>query len=505
MQDDHWHARNTFFEVEHSEVNRSFCYTGAPWVDQEVAWRDGPKAPLLADTRLANNNPPLTTRPRAESAIQTSAREKPFAINNVRVLDFTWWLASGGGPRFLGSQGAEIIKVEWRGRWDLRFSAPIPDGGRAARMKATSPIPPKITPTAANGRVNEAGQFNDINAGKLGISLNMQQEKGKEILRELISVCDIIAEGFSPGVMRRWGFPYEVMREINPTIIYVQQSGMGQQGTYGKFRAVGPIAQALSGISEMSGLPEPHMPAGIGYSFLDWFGAYNIGTAMLAALYRREQTGYGTYIDASQVETGLMLTGTSILNQSANGTSWGRYGNRSPWKLAAPSGAYRCQGDDRWIAISCHTQTEWESTASVLGHPEWLKDPRFVSIEARLSNEDALDALVNQATLERDRYSLMETLQSAKVPSGVCQNAEDRYETDPQLKHLEWLTEVNQSTMGRWPVKEFPVKFSETPPYMGGIFNRGGPNYAEDNDSVYREVLGMSQARIDTLRDADVI
>ena len=512
LADPHWAARNTFFDVEHPELGKSFRYTGAPWVDNAVPWRRGPRAPLLAeDVREETGDArasagPLTSSPRGcDSAIAASARGKPFAINNVRVLDFTWWLASGGGPRFLASQGAQVIKVEWQGRWDLRFSAPAPDGGRAARDAATSPIPPAIPPTAANGRVNEAGQFNDINAGKRGISLNMRHPKGKELLRRLISVCDIVAEGFSPDVMRRWGFPYEVMREINPTIIYVQQSGMGQQGTYGKFRAVGPIAQALSGISEMSGLPEPHMPAGIGYSFLDWFGAYNIGTSMLAALYRREQTGLGTYIDASQVEVGLMLSGTSILNHSANGASWRRYGNRSPWKPAAPAGAYRCAGDDRWIAISCHTQEEWEAAARALGHPEWNEDARFGTLEARLTNQDALDALVNEATASRDRYALMEALQAAGVPAGVCQNAEDRYEADPQLKHLNWLTEVEQTTIGRWPLKEFPVKFSETPPYMGGRLDRGGPNYAEDNDFVFRDVLGLAAEEIEELRGAEII
>ena len=155
---------------------------------------------------------------------------------------------------------------------------------------------------------------------------------------------------------------------------------------------------------------------------------------MLAALYRREQTGLGTYIDASQVEVGLMLSGTSILNNSANGASWQRYGNRSPWKPAAPSGAYPCAGDDRWIAMSCHTEQEWQAAARTLGHAEWNEAPRFATLEARLANQDALDALVNEATASRDRYALMEALQAVGVPAGVCQNAEDRYEADPQLK-----------------------------------------------------------------------
>ena len=137
------------------------------------------------------------------------------------------------------------------------------------------------------------GQFNNKNAGKRGISLNVRHPEGLEIARRLVAMSDIVAEGFSPGVMDRWGLGYDELRRIKPDIIYAQQSGMGTAGPYGRFRAVGPIAAALSGVSEMSGLPEPAMPAGWGYSYLDWIGAYSFATAMLAALYHRDRTGRG--------------------------------------------------------------------------------------------------------------------------------------------------------------------------------------------------------------------
>ncbi|MCH8194929.1 MAG: CoA transferase, partial [Chloroflexi bacterium] len=322
-----------------------------------------------------------------------------------------------------------------------------------------------------------------------------------------IEVSDVVAEGFSPEVMRRWGFGYEEMKAINPTIIYVQQSGMGQRGTYGNYRATGPVAASLSGLSEMSGLPEPYLPAGIGYSYLDWFGAYNIATAIIAGLYWREKTGRGTYIDASQVECGISLTGSAILNYSANGTPWRRYGNRSPWKPAAPAGAYRCKGTDRWIAITCHTDDEWAGLCRVLGPSAegWANDPRFVTLEDRLANQDELDRRVTEITRERDRYELMHRLQQAGVPAGVCQNAEDRFDADPQLKHLSWLTELPQTEMGTWPIKEFPVKLSETPAYMGGPTGRAAPCYGEDNDFAYGELLGLSTDEIGRLREEDVI
>ena len=174
-----------------------------------------------------------------------------------------------------------------------------------------------------------------------------------------------------PGVLDSWGLGYEALRAIKPDIIYVQQSGMGAQGTYGRFRTVGPIANAFAGLSEMSGLPEPAMPAGWGYSYLDWMGAYSFALAMLSALFHRARTGEGQWIDASQSEVGLFISGTTLLDWSANGRIWSRYGNRSPYKPAAPHGVYPCLGEDRWLAIACFTEAEWRALTEVAGHPEW--------------------------------------------------------------------------------------------------------------------------------------
>ena len=508
LDDDHWKARRTFREVEHPELGRSFTYVWAPWLDDNAPWREGPPAPLTGDAGGLDTggDAPVSVDPRTPSVpppLQRSARGKPFALNNVRIIDFTWWLASGGGPRFLAALGAELIKVEWRGHWDIRWGQQMPPGGRAERDAADAPCAPE--PNHWKADPDYSGSFNDINTGKRGVSLNMNHPKGKEVLRRLIGVADVVAEGFSPGVMRSWGFDYERMKAVNPTIIYVQQSGMGQQGTYGPYRATGPTAQSLSGLSEMSGLPEPHLPVGVGYSYLDWFGAYNIATSMAAAVYQRERTGKGTYIDASQVEIGLYLTGTATLDYVANGTPWKRYGNRSPWKLAAPSGAYRCRGDDRWIAITCHDDAEWQALRRVLGDPAWAAAPEFSSLASRLEHQDRLDALLDAEAQRWEPYELMHAAQAAGVPAGVCQTAEDRFDHDPQLRHLGWTTELNSTKMGRWPIKEFPAHLTETPTYIGGPVDRSAPGYGEDDDYVYGDVLGMSSKEIQALRDEDVI
>jgi crotonobetainyl-CoA:carnitine CoA-transferase CaiB-like acyl-CoA transferase len=504
VAEEHWWLRETFVDVRHDELGESFQYLRGSWFARGIPWRAGPRAPRLGEhtdevAREVENARPRRDRsdptPTTRETARTSPHGKPFALAGVRIVDLSWLLASGGAGRYFTALGAEVVKVEHSSRPDpYRGGQGVaPNGGREERDRATGPLFPEW-----NGP-NRSGAFMEINAGKRSLSLNLKHPRGREILRELIEQADMVIEGFSPGTMARLGLDYEQLKAIKPSIIYVQQSGMGQHGTLGELRSFGPTAQAFSGLSEMSGLPEPYPPAGIGYSYLDWFGAYNMACAMMAALHRRRITGEGCHIDASQVDIGLFLTGTAVLDHSANGRRWSRFGNRSPYKLAAPHGAYRAMGDDRWIAIACFDDAQWAALVEVLGAPEWARAPRFGSLEARLRNQDALDRLLDAATATWAPYPLMRALQDAGVPAGVCQTAQDRYETDEQLRHLEWLTELTQSEIGTWPVKEFPVHFSETPAYAGGFLDRHGPSYGEDNEYVLGTMLGLSRSQIDEL------
>lgn len=504
MDDEHWRQRGTYREVEHPEHGRSFTYVTGKWVSSRTEWVVGRRAPLLDEDRdrvlgVVTRERPRELPQRTPEAPVLSPWQKPFPLAGIRIFDFSWFLASAGGTRFLAGLGAECIKVEWAAHPDTRFGAMAPVGGREARERATAPLPP-IEDDPGMG-----GQFNNKNPGKLGISLNVRHPEGMKIARRLIGMSDIVAEGFSPGVMNRWGLGYEALCELKPDIIYAQQSGMGANGTYGRLRAVGPIAAALSGLSEMSGLPEPAMPAGWGYSYLDWIGAYSFAMAMLAALNYRERTGKGQWIDASQTETGLFLGGTAPLELSANGRRWHRIGNRSPYRPAAPHGIYPCQGADRWIAIACFDDRDWEQVVAESGRAEWGTDPRFGTLQARLARQDALDALVSDWTRQEDRYDLMHRLQRRGVAAGACQTIEDRIDIDPQLSLHSWLTEVTGTKIGTWPVAELPVHLSETPSHMGGLPNRGAPLYGEDNEYVYGELLGMSTQQIARLKEDGAI
>jgi crotonobetainyl-CoA:carnitine CoA-transferase CaiB-like acyl-CoA transferase len=504
IADQHWAARGTFADVRHPELGTTMTYPVRKWLSTQPAWRVGRRAPAVGEdtervwTALARTSPrrPIDDAALA-SLIPRAPQNKPMPLDGVRVLDFTWFLASAGGTRFLSAFGAECIKVEWKFNPDTRVAAMAPVGGRAAREAAIEPLVGVSDP-------DMGGQFNNKNPGKRGLSLNVRHPRGLEIARQLVALSDIVAEGFSPGVMERWGLGYDRLRQIRPDIIYAQQSGMGTVGSYGRYRAVGPIAAALSGVSEMSGLPEPAMPAGWGYSYLDWIGAYSFAAAMLTALHHRDRTGRGQWIDASQTESGIFVAGGAILDWSANGRSWTRTGNSSPDRHAYPHGVFPCQGNDRWLAITCATDEERRALAKVIGMDVGvLRLPGVVWTQLAECGE--VEQEISRWTLARDPYSAMYELQAAGVAAGVCQDAQDRCERDPQLQQLNWLTEVTGTKIGRWPVAEVPVKLSATPAHVGGALDRGAPCYGEDNEWVLGELLGYGSKEIAELEDDGVI
>lgn len=419
-------------------------------------------------------------------------------LEGVRIADLTWLLAGAGGPRLMASLGAEVIRIEWKDRLDfLRYMppfAPLKD------EKAEKAGAMDLTGLSAVGvkSVNRAGFFNDVNAGKRGISLNMGHPKGRELFKRLVGISDVVVEAFTAETMRKWGLGYETLKSIKDDIIYMQQPGWGYKGPYVKFASYGPIAQAASGLTEQSGLPAPHPPAGWGFSYMDWSGAYYCAITMLCALYYKKRTGKGQYLDCSQVEPGIYMTGTAILDSLVNGRPSQRTGNRSVAKPAAPHGAYRCIGADRWIAIAVMNEDEWRALVQQMGNPAWAQQARFATLSARVQHQDELDAFVTAWTKDQEPFALQARLQQAGVPAGVCQTAQDRIESDPQLKHLKWLIPLPHSEIGVWPVKDVPFHFTNGTVNQGGPTERAAPCYGEDSEYVYGELLKLTkQERVD--------
>ncbi|WP_207770084.1 CaiB/BaiF CoA transferase family protein [Frankia canadensis] len=505
--DPHWLTRGTFVAVEHPEDGRSYVYPASKWIATGSRWDAGRRAPRVGEdtadvlaswpgTSAASGSATATARI-GDIDERLSVHKKPFALPGTKIFDFTWFLASAGGTRFLAALGADVIKVEWKAHPDTRGGG-FPAGGREARRAATTPL--VAPPTGPMG-----GQFNNKNPGKRGISLNVRHPKGREIALEFLRRSDVVAEGFSPGVFERWGLGWDALREINPSIIYAQQSGMGAKGTYGRFRAVGPIAGSLSGLTHLGGLPEPALPTGWGYSYLDWLGAYSFAAAILAALYQRGETGQAQWVDASQAEVGIFTTAVPVLDWSVNGRSTARFGNRAPYGNFAPQGVYRCAGEDRWLAITCLDDRDWRVLAGIVGPAGWADDPRLSTVAGRVAHHDEIDRRISVWAATRDRYAAMEELQRAGIAAGAAQTAEDRCDIDPQLSHLKWLTEVPNPSVGTWPVAEVPFDLSETPPHAGGWIDKGAPVYGEHNYEVYGEVLGLSCAEVDALAEEGVV
>lgn len=500
--DEHWLERGTFGEVEHTDLGRSLRYPTSKWIATGTQWVGQSPAPRLDQHReLLQVRPRTLVRAPLTTPDALSAHGRPWALQGVRVLDFTWMLASAGATRFLASLGADVIKVEWHKNLDPRRGG-NPAGGREARERATGPVPSQW-PADLGGPVG--AQYNNKNPGKRGISLNVKHPKGLELARRMVAESTVVSEGFSPGVMESWGLGYDELRKIKPDIIYAKQSGMGTKGLYGRFRTIGPVAQAFAGTSEMSGLPDPFPPAGWGYSYLDWYGAYSFALAVLSAVYHHDVTGEGQAIDASQSEVGIFMTTVPTLDFQVNGRVWERAGNRSPYSTAAPEGLYRTRGDDRWMAITCRSDDDWVALAKEAGHPEWLEHADFRTSADRHRNREALDRLVTSWTTGHDGFDLMNRLQFIGVAAGVAQTTQDRVENDPQLAALDWLTELDATNFGRWPVAAPSVKMSDTPQHAGGRVGKGAPTYGEHNYEVYEELLGLSRDEVDGLAAEDAI
>ena len=319
--------------------------------------------------------------------VQTETRvaTTPRALEGVRVLDFTWVRAGPWCNRWLGALGAEVIKVEWPQTPNTRGI-----GGQ--------PVP-GFEPT-----LNTSGHFSDTNANKLSVTLNTRTERGFDLIKRLVAVSDIVIENFASGVLDRWGIGYEDMKKLRPDIIYLSMSGFGHTGRDKDYQTMGPIAQALSGLTYTSGLPG-EQPAGWGWSYMDDTGGMYGAIYALSALYHRNATGQGQHVDQSQWITGVPLNGAAFLDIQANDRSTVREGypagNRAHWpgtplansyreRTVAPHNAYRTspEGYNDWCAIVCCTDEEWGRLAGVMGSPDWAADDRFATLGGRLKNQE---------------------------------------------------------------------------------------------------------------------
>jgi crotonobetainyl-CoA:carnitine CoA-transferase CaiB-like acyl-CoA transferase len=427
------------------------------------------------------------------------------ALDGVRIIDLTWLQVGPQATRILATFGAQIIRIEWRnpGAIDfIRYMQPFaPDHANAdgGRIQGAAPS------HGIRGNFDRGAYYNNTNPGKYGITLNLNHPKGRDLLKRMVRDANALCENFSPGQMDKWGLGYDELRKINPKLIYLQTTGMGKAGVYKNYVSYGPTAQALSGLTFLSGLPEPHPPAGWGYSYLDHSPGYFGAMLLMAALRRQRLSGIGAYIDMSQSETGLMLSGTSLIEYQMTGKPTARYGNRMPFLPWAPHGAYRCAGEDNWLAISVQSDEQWRRLVEEIGAPSWALDSAFADAAGRKANQERLDEKLNSFTVTQERYDLMSRLQARGIPAGVVQKSDDRFDRDMQLRARGYFVDLPHSEIGTWPIEGFPAKLSRSPADVGGLSGRASPKLGEDNEFVYQQIVGLTAAEMAALKEEDVI
>ena len=446
-------------------------------------------------------------------------------LSGIRVLDFTWKTVGPWAPRLLTHYGAEVIHVERAGGWDdHRYNATpsiVSDEPRAAELPGMKKVysDPQFNTVREESAVAAkvpgerklypAPYFNTLHNGKLAISLNTKDPEGLKIVERLIGVCDALVENFSAEVLPSWGLTWERIHRINPRLVYMSASGFGHTGEWKGYRSFGPTAQAQSGLSLASGLPGKP-PAGWGFSYLDVMGGWMGGVALMQGLLQAKKSGEGSYIDYSVTEGAMSMVGTYLLDYQVNGRRTRRPdfppGNRAIFPSLAPHNTYRCAGSDRngqawWVFIACETQTQFEALCHLMGRPGMALDPKYATNEARVANQDELDAIVGRWTRARRRYDIMRKCQAAGIIAAVVQSAEDRVEYDPQLQHRGMHPIIDHPEIGEVPYEGYPVKLSRTPAFVHGR----APTLAEHNQYVYGELLGMSDAEIASLRERGVI
>ncbi len=408
------------------------------------------------------------------------------ALGGVRICDFSGQLAGAGATRFLAAMGAEVIRIEdpvTQGYWDvLRGVSPFVDERRGPDF---------------------GGPFNNHNVEKLGVTLNLRTEAGRELLRELVTVSDVVTENFATGVMARLGFPYEELRSIKDDIVYVSNSGFGHSGPYRDFKTWGPLAQACCGLAFATGIADEH-PAGIGYSYLDHHGANVMAIAIMVGLLHRQHTGEGQWIDISCTDAGVLLNGPALLDYTVNGRPLRRPGspdsNRSRSPVMAPHGIFPSAGEDNWIAIACRDDREWRALTGVVA-ADWCADERWSTRAGRVVAENELDQRLGEWSRSFDRFALASALREAGVPAAAVQRPGERIDADPETSAWGLWPTVTHSKMGDVRVDGLPVHFSKTDWAMA----RGAPCLGEHNDVVFGELLGHTHEELERFRKAGVL
>jgi len=388
------------------------------------------------------------------------------ALKGIRVIENSVHLAGPYCGRLLAELGAEVIKVE-------------PPNGEANRR----------SPPLVNG---EALLYLYYNSGKKGIALDLKHEKGREVFKELIAKSDVFLCNYRPGAMERLGLGYEDLKKVNPRIIYVSVTGFGYTGPLSQMAGYDPLAQAVSGLMNANGC-EDGVPK-VNAMSLDYSTSMIAACATVSALFYRERTGRGQFIDMSLHDSGVIFS-VPWMGFQLSGMKY-RHGNKS--RVFAPYNMYRAS--DGYVMIAINEDGRWKAFLRSIGRESLVDDPRFQSVADRVKNYDDIDEIISGWS---ERLTVKEVMDVVIAAGGASAPVRTIVEAqhEPHSMSREMLIEMEHPKVGKLKIAGSGFKMSETP---GKVTGRA-PGLGEHNESVLRDVLGYSPEAIDRLRKLGVI
>ncbi len=395
-------------------------------------------------------------------------------LENIRILDLTNVLSGPFATSHLALLGAEVIKIE------------NPKGGDLARNLGCVPeYNEKLMGTS----------FILQNANKKSVTLNLKDDKAKEIFKKLVKTADAVIENFRPGVMERLGVGYEVLKEINPKLVYVAISGYGQTGPDAKKPAYDQIMQGLSGEMAINGNADLN-PLRAGFPVCDTVGGLNAAFAMMSGLFHRERTGEGQFIDVALLDSIMPMMGWVVANLLIGGQQPNPLGNDN--FTSAPSGMFTTK--DGYINIAANKQEQWEVLADLIDLSHLKEDERFAIRDNRKKHRWELNDLVNEKLKNNTTDHWVELFNKNGIPSGAILGLEDALKQE-QIKHRNTFSDVHIDTIDRAiPIFNLTAKFEKTP----GMVKTPPPTLGQHTEIILSEI-GLSKKEIEELRNNKVI